>query len=213
MSYDFSFEKSQMWMLGALATLMAVLLVAAGFLMGRITVTPSTSTTATVGAPVVQATQPAVKVSASPAITAPVVKVPGATMTLAAPTAAGSVAPAEATQDVVQLMPPAADSGTVAINAASSTSSAGGEVYQLTASGYALQYGAFRDPANARDLLKQLKDAKIIATVMTMQNAYGESYSVVRSGVYPTVADARQAAVDQANLLKMPIVVRPAARL
>ncbi|MEZ2345839.1 SPOR domain-containing protein [Terriglobus sp. RCC_193] len=211
MSYDFSFQKSQMWLLGLLATLMSVLLVTAGFLMGRISVTPSASTTA--AAPVVQSTQPAVKVSASPALTAPVVRVPGATMTLAAPTTAVSAAPAESTQDVVQLTSPAADSGTVAINAASSSGSAGGDVYQLAATGYALQYGAFRDPANARDLMKQLKDAKIVATIMTMRNAYGESYSVVRSGAYPTVADARQAAVDQANLLKMPIVVRPAARL
>lgn len=206
MSYDFSFQKSQMWMLGALATLMAVLLVAAGFLMGRITVTPSTAAAAPV-------TQPMVKVSPSSAIAAPVVRVPGATMTLATP-AAGSVAvPVAPAQDVVQLTPSSSDGGTVAINAASPGSVAGSDVYQLAASGYALQYGAFRDPANARDLMKQLTEQKVIASVVTMQNAYGESYSVVRSSAYPTVADARQAAVDQANHLRMPIVVRPAGRL
>lgn len=134
-------------------------------------------------------------------------------MTLAAPTAAGTMAPAAPTPDVMQLTPPAVDSGTVAINAASSTSSAGGDIYQLAATGYALQYGAFRDPANARDLMKQLTEQKVIASVVTMQNAYGESYSVVRSSAYSTVADARQAAVDQANRLRMPIVVRPAGRL
>lgn len=208
MSYDFSFEKSQMWLLGVLATLMAVLLVTAGFLMGRISITPSASTTA--AAPVVQTSQPAVKVSASPALTAPVVRVPGATMTLAAPTTNSSAAPTESTQDVVQLTPPPAEANsTVAINTASSS----GDVYQLAATGYALQYGAFRDPANARDLMKQLTEQKVVASVVTMQNAYGESYSVVRSGAYPTVSDARQAAVDQANRLRMPIVVRPAGRL
>lgn len=208
MSYDFSFEKSQMWLLGLLATLMAVLLVTAGFLIGRISIAPSTSTTA--AAPVVSTAQPAVKVSASPVLTAPVVRVPGATMTLAAPAAAGSAAPTESTQEVVQLTPPPAEANsTVAINTASSS----GDVYQLTATGYALQYGAFRDPANARDLMKQLTEQKVIASVVTMQNAYGESYSVVRSGAYPTVSDARQAAVDQANRLRMPIVVRPAGRL
>jgi len=211
MSYDFSFEKSQMWLLGLLATLMAVLLVTAGFLIGRISIAPSAFTTA--AAPVVSTAQPAVKVSASPALTAPVVRVPGATMTFAAPTTGASAAPAASTQDVVQLTSSAADNRTVAINEASSSGSAGGDVYQLAATGYALQYGAFRDPANARDLVKQLTEQKVVASVVTMQNAYGESYSVVRSGTYPTVSDARQAAVDQANHLRMPIVVRPAGRL
>lgn len=203
MSYDFSFEKSQMWLLGLLSTLMAVLLVMAGFLIGRISVTPN-KTSAAVAAPVVQTTtQPVMK---SPVVAAPIVRVPGATMTLAAPTS--SVA--ASASDVVQLTPSAAEtSPTVAISTASSSS----DVYQLAATGYALQYGAFRDPANARDLMKQLTEQKVIASVVTMQNAYGESYSVVRSGNYSTVSDARQAAVDQANRLRMPIVVRPAGRL
>ena len=195
MSYDFSFEKGQMWLLGALAVLMSVLLVAAGFLWGRISLVPSYSTTASsAGAPVVTAT-PATSLR-TPSVSTPVGSVQ-APLVIAAP------APVAVTQ-----LTPSAASSTVDISNAPAP-----EVYQLAATGYALQYGAFRDGGNARDLLKQLKEQKVIASVVTMQNAYGETYSVVRSSPYPTVADAREAAVDQANRLGMPIVVRPAGRL
>lgn len=223
MSYDYSFQKGQLWLLGTLSVLMATLLVITGFLIGRITMTPPDTMVAggagVVAAPgtVVSSARPAASGANGVSVALPQVGggyVASPTRVVipmgSGSTAAPAAAPVAATPAPVEVTSVASSS---AAATASSGAAVGADVYTLGSPGYTLQYGAFRDPSNARELMKQLAEQKVIASSVTMTNAYGQAFSVVRSGAYPTISDAREAAVEQANKLRMPIVVRPASKL
>jgi septal ring-binding cell division protein DamX len=59
---------------------------------------------------------------------------------------------------------------------------------------YELQFGVFAEQAHAAALVKELKEKSIPSSVSVLQSRTGASYYVVRSGAYPTLQSAADAA-------------------
>jgi septal ring-binding cell division protein DamX len=63
---------------------------------------------------------------------------------------------------------------------------------------YELQFGVFAEQPNAAALVKELKEKSISSSLSVLQSRTGASYYVVRSGAYPTL----QSAVDAARAIR-----------
>jgi septal ring-binding cell division protein DamX len=191
MSYDLSFDRKTATLLAICTAGVMVLLVAAGFLLGthyRGTNLPSGAVVPAKASltPVTQKSQPT-------ATTAP------ALVETAASVPSGSL---PAKDSPAQPIPPALPSA--------GTESVSDKALGIT--GYSLQFGAFREEANAVAATKQLLEKKVMAEVVPKDDAAGTVWYTVRLGNYPTLSAASAAAVPLRVSTHQSIFVRPANR-
>lgn len=191
MSYDLSFDRKTAALLAICTAGVVVLLVAAGFLLGTHYRRTNLSSNAVVPAkasltPVTQKSQPAA--TAATALVETTASVPSESQ----PDNDSSAQPA----------PPAI--------ALAGTESASDKAPAIT--GYSLQFGAFREEANAVAAAKQLQEKKVKAEVVPRDDAAGTIWYTVRLGDYPTLSSASAAAVPLRASTHQSIFVRPANR-
>lgn len=190
MSYDLSFDRKTATLLAICTVGVVSLLVAAGFLLGtqyrRSARSTSVVPTKTPLAPAAQKSEPSA--AAAPALVE---------TSAPAPT---SSRPQPDNDSTVSPNPPAVP--LVAANSASAKVPA--------VAGYSLQFGAFREEANAVAAVKQLQDKKVKAEVVPRDDAAGSTWYTVRFGNYPTLSAASAAAVPLRVSTRQSIFVRPA---
>jgi cell division septation protein DedD len=186
LSVDFSFDRRQVIALCALGCAIAVLLFGSGMLLGHMLTVPANQTAAMA----IPASVPKLKVPAAPTSPISALTVQRALNREAAEVSASAG--------------PAAPRGTSAATPADANSRSGW---------YSLQYGVFRDPANADALLKELTGDGLDATKATFTDVQGAEVTVVRSGRYATDAEAETAAAKMRKVLGMAVMIRPADRL
>ncbi len=189
MSYDLSFDRKTATVLAICTAGVVVLLVAAGFLWGTQYRRPSPSTSGVVPekallTPVAQKGQPAA--TAAPALVATTVPAPSGSQP----------------DDGSPLQP---DPPAIPLASAEGVSD---KVPVIT--GYSLQFGAFREEANAVTAAKQLQEKKVKAEVVPRDDAAGTLWYTVRLGNYPTLSAASTAAVPLRVSTHQSIFVRPA---
>jgi cell division protein FtsN len=184
MSYDLSFDRKTATLLAVCTAGVVVLLVVAGFLWGTHSrhTDPSTGAVVPAKASLTPATQ-----KSQPAATA-------AAHALVETTAS---VPSES-----QPAPPAAR--------LADTESASDEAPAIT--GYSLQFGAFREEANAVAAAKQLQEEQVKVEVVPRDDAAGTIWYTVRLGDYPTLSSASAAAVPLRASTHQSIFVRPGNR-
>ena len=193
MSYDLSFDRKTATLLAICTAGIVSLLVAAGFLLGsqyRRSARPSN----------------VVPEKASLALAAPKSQPAAAAVPALVEASASASTPSASQPDSgsnAQSNPPA-----VAPDVASSAS---GKVAAIA--GYSLQFGAFREEANAMAAAKKLQEKKIKADVVPLDDAAGSTWYTVRFGDYPTLSDASAAAVPLRASTRQSIFVRPANKL
>jgi septal ring-binding cell division protein DamX len=161
MSYDLSFDKRSAVLLGACGALIAILLVAAGVLIGIRHPSPALPTPAPNRNP--DRTSSPIPSTAPAAIVEPQL-----------PSAPLSKSP---TQD-----------------------------------NFVLQFGAFKDQANAQARVKALKEKSVTAAVFPIQDSAGRTFYTVRSGSYANASDAAAAARDLQRSTQEQVIIRPSQR-
>jgi len=206
MSYDLSFEKRQLWLLGVMGILFAVLLAAGGYFAGRLAAPPVAGVLPTVKMPVL----PGDKKSDADSLAAGASA--GSETKGDSALAASAVAPVLGNAVVPALKDREAP-GASSLSAGTASSSGASSEATVATGTYTLQFGVFHDSENAKALAKDLADKGTKATVSVMHNSLGEALSAVRYGSYATSDDAMLAAREQAKLLDVEVVVRPSDRL
>lgn len=191
MSYDLSFDRKTATLLAICTAGVVLLLVAAGFLWGTHYRRPAPSIGAVV--PEKASLTPIAQKSQSTATAVPAL--------------------VETTAAVPSGSQP--DNDSPVQPAPSAIPSAGTESVSAKApgiSGYSLQFGAFREEANAVVAAKQLQEKKVKADVVPRDDAAGTTWYTVRLGDYPTLSAASAAAVPLRASTHQSIFVRPANR-
>jgi cell division septation protein DedD len=186
MSYDLSFDRKTATLLAICTAGVMILLVATGFLWGT---------------HFRQSTPSPVAVAPTKA------SHPPATQT---PAPAPVPVPAEAAASVSPGPPPGNDSPAQPNPSTGAESSS--DKAQAAIAGYSLQFGAFREEANAVAAAKQLQEKKVKAEVIPRDDAAGTVWYTVRRGNYPDLSSASAAAVPLRASTHQPIFVRPANR-
>jgi cell division protein FtsN len=79
--------------------------------------------------------------------------------------------------------------------------------------GYILQFGAFREEANAESVIKQLKEKSVNADIFPRKDSAGTTWYTVRVGNYPTLSAASSAAVSLRTVTQQSILIRPSDSL
>jgi cell division protein FtsN len=193
MSYDLSFSRKSGTLLGVCAVVIAALLVAAGFLLGIRYGLQSPRNEALPFPVDTSSSSPAPKqgdpMAQAKAFSQPVVPVPSAS----SPGAVSKVdsVPASAPSHTPIPTSPAKPPNTA----------------------FVLQFGAFREKANADALLKELKDEGVPATIFTAKDQAGRNWYAVRSGAYATMTEASAAVRALSGNTRQSILVRPAHTL
>jgi len=187
MSYDLSFDRKTAILLATCTSAAVLLLVAAGFLLGM-QYRRATHPTSPVPA----------KTPASPAATEPPPTVAAASLVGAS---TSSVAKPDNAPSVPADPPVAPSVAPASLNAKAPA-----------VVGYSLQFGAFREEANADAMIKQLKEKDVKAAVVPREDAAGDTWYTVRFGDYPTLAAASAAAVPLRISTRQSVFVRPAGR-
>lgn len=220
MSYDLRFEKRELWLLGILTAAIAVLLVTAGYLAGRVSTEPSTTAVGTApgiaDSPAVSRREQSAALEADPRTASDDASETPASAAdvrsdLAGAESAARTGESNARSAEAALSNPRAAAGSLASRTA--TSSLDSATTASPEAAYTLQFGAFRDRANAESLAKEIADKGAKPTVSVKKNSLGESFWVVRLGNFATSREAMQAARQQANTLDQQVVIRPTDRL
>jgi cell division protein FtsN len=79
--------------------------------------------------------------------------------------------------------------------------------------GYILQFGAFREEANAETVIKQLKEKSLNAGIIPRKDSAGNTWYTVRFGNYPTLSAASSAAISLRAATQQSILIRPSDML
>jgi cell division septation protein DedD len=188
MNYDLSFDRKTAALLAICTAAAAVLLVVAGFLLGvqhqRAAITSSVGSAKT---PAAEKQQPSVPT----------------TPTLVATPTPSPVEPPEVPGDSSNVQ-----SDPISMPASKSRSA---EIPPVK--GYILQFGAFREKANAESIIKQLKEQKVNADIFPRKDSAGTTWYTVRFGNYPTLSAASSAAASLRAATQQSILIRPSDTL
>jgi septal ring-binding cell division protein DamX len=191
MNYDLSFDRKTAALLAICTTAAAILLVVAGFLLGVQHQRPTTPASAVSAKmphdPVVEKLQPSEPTA--PALVAKSTPLP--TEPLEAP---GNLSNAQPDPIAIPV-----------------SKSKGAEIPSVK--GYILQFGAFREEANAETIIKQLKEKKVNADIFPRKDSAGTTWYTVRFGNYPTLLAASSAAASLRVATQQSILIRPSNTL
>jgi cell division protein FtsN len=193
MKYDLSFERKTAALLAICTAVAAILLVVAGFLLGvqhqRATNITSVVSEKMPHTPSAEKRQP----STPTALTLPVTPLPATKPPLASSSDSSRTQP--------EPLP-------ILISTSQSKNTKMPRV-----KGYTLQFGAFREEANAETAIKQLKEKSVNADVFPKKDSAGSTWYSVRFGNYPTLSAASSAAASLRTVTKQSILIRPSDTL
>ncbi len=218
--YNFSFDKKSATLLAVCSLVLAALLVSAGYLLGRSSLTTPEGAPDTSGETVLvpPATGPPATAASSAAPPAALPPASSASPSAAPPSTAPEDVPAKASPASPAPESPAAADPPPASPAASAVLAPGAAdpskpAAEKPAGRYALQFDSFQDRAAALAKLKQLKAESVAATLFTAQDQAGQTWFAVRTGAYPDLVSASKAADALAAQTGEFIIVRPSRRL
>lgn len=191
MNYDLSFDRKTAILLAICTAAAAVLLVVAGFLLGvqhqRAAITTSVVSAKTPHAAAAEKLQPSVPTAPTPVATS----TPSPIEPPEVPGGSSNV-----------------QSDPISIPASKSRSA---EMSPIK--GYILQFGAFREEANAEAIIKQLKEKNVNADIFPRKDSAGTTWYTVRFGNYPTLSAASSAAESLRVTTQQSILIRPSNKL
>jgi septal ring-binding cell division protein DamX len=191
MNYDLSFDRKTAILLAICTAAAAVLLVVTGFLLGvqhqRAAITNSIGSAKTPHAATGEKLQPS------------------------APTAPTPVA--TPTPSPIELPEVLGRSSNVQPDPISIPASKSRSAEISPVKGYILQFGAFREEANAEAIIKQLKEKNVSADIFPRKDSAGTTWYTVRFGNYPTLSAASSAAASLRATTQQSILIRPSNTL
>jgi septal ring-binding cell division protein DamX len=191
MNYDLSFDRKTAILLATCTAAAAVLLVVAGFLLGvqhqRAAITTSVVSAKTPHAAAAEKLQPSVPTTPTPVATS----------------TPSPIEPPEVPGSSSNVQP-----DPISIPASKSRSA---EIPPVK--GYILQFGAFREEANAEAIIKQLKEKNVSADIFPRKDSAGATWYTVRFGNYPTLSAASSAAASLRAATQQSILIRPSNTL
>jgi cell division protein FtsN len=193
MNYDLSFDRKTAILLAICTAAAAVLLVVSGFLLGVQHQGAINITSAVLAkmpyAPTAEKLQPPTPTASTLPATAP----PATTPPLALSSDFSSTQP--------EPLP-------ISISTSQSKNTE-----MRPVKGYNLQFGAFREEANAETVIKQLKEKSVNADIISRKDSAGNTWYTVRFGNYPTLSAASSAAVSLRAATQQSILIRPSDTL
>jgi cell division protein FtsN len=193
MKYDLSFDRKTAALLAICTAVAVILLIVAGFLLGvqyqRATNTTSVVSAKMAHAPTAEKLQPPTPTPSTLPATPP----PATTPPPASSSASSSTQP---------------DPLPISISTSQSKNT---EMPRVK--GYILQFGAFREEANAESVIKQLKEKSVNADIFPRKDSAGSTWYTVRIGNYPTLSAASSAAASLRTATQQSILIRPSDTL